>query len=146
MKKIILLFVFAAGFFACNQKPVTLEVAEQHVHQESSISLDKGSKWQAGTETNENVAYLKLLTDVFSKNAKPTVEDYHSLASDLTAGINKMMQECKMTGPDHEALHQWLEPVIKTSDVLKTASDGVEARKEFIFLNDELNSYNKYFE
>jgi hypothetical protein len=146
MKKTILLFVFAAGFFACNQTPVTLEVEEQHQHQELALSLNNGSKWQADTETNENVAYLKLLTDGFSKMEKPTVEDYHSLAGDLTAGINKMIRECKMTGPDHEELHQWLEPVIKNSNDLKSASDGVEARKEFIYLNDQLNSYNKYFE
>ena len=49
-----------------------------------------------------------------------------------------------MSGPDHEALHHWLEPVLKETNQLKSVTDTT-ARTTFDSIDKQLDIYHNYF-
>ena len=51
-----------------------------------------------------------------------------------------------MKGDDHEALHHWLEPVLKNVNDLKSLTDTSVGRKLFSSIDDQLDNYKNYFE
>ena len=149
MKK-ILLFLFCTIFFvACNQSNNKTEADEHagHVHDESvALTLNNGAKWKADSITNHNVVNLKTIADNFRIKPFPSTSDYQILSSDLKNGLNKMIQECKMSGPDHEALHHWLEPILKGTNELKNATDTAAGRSVFTSIDKQIDDYHNYFE
>ena len=74
------------------------------------------------------------------------MEDYSVLAADLQAGLDKMVKECRMKGADHDALHLWLEPLMKDVTNLKNSKTQDEAAGLFAKINEQVNIYNSYFE
>jgi len=151
MKKPIYLVIVCVVFFACNQSSNKTEVKDHGIDEHAAItdmelSLNNGNKWKADLITNNNVAGLKTIIDKFKIKTLPSVTDYQFLGTDLNSGLNKMIQECRMKGPDHDALHKWLEPVLKGSYQLKTISDTAVARKFFNSIDERINAYYNYFE
>ena len=67
-----------------------------------------------------NVALLKVIV---SGTKKENLENYIQTAEQLHDGLNKMINECKMKGADHDALHQWLEPLLKETKEMKNATE-----------------------
>jgi hypothetical protein len=51
-----------------------------------------------------------------------------------------------MTGPDHEALHHWLEPILEKNKELKNISDTTNASKIFVSIDQRIDDYPNYFE
>jgi len=138
-----------AFLYACNQSSNKVEANEQHSHGESEttqLSLNNGAKWKADSITNINVLNLRTIADNFSIKSSPSANDYQILSSDLNNALNKMIQQCKMTGPDHEALHHWLEPVLQETNELKGITDTVSARTTFSSIDKRLDDYHDYFE
>lgn len=149
MKKIFFVFTMCLIVFACNSDYSKKEPGESvtNEHQNAStLTLNNGAKWKADSITNRNVARLKTATDNFRVNLSPTVEEYHLFGNDLSNGLNTMVQQCKMTGPDHEALHHWLEPILNETKQLKNVSDTVKGRSIFNSLDKNIDSYHTYFE
>jgi hypothetical protein len=150
MKKIYFLALASAILFACNQS-AQKPAGEDHASHEEAVvdtqlSLNNGIKWKADSITNHNVVYLKTIADNFRIKPFPSVNDYQLLGTDLNNGVNKMIQECKMTGPDHDALHKWLEPVIKETNQLKTVTDTSVAKNTFISIDKRIDAYHNFFE
>lgn len=141
--------VFSAFLFACNQHA---DKANTNAHTDSTsvqakdLTLNNGSKWKADSITNHNVVNLKTIADNFRIKPFPSVNDYQILSSDLSKALNQMIQQCKMTGPDHEALHHWLEPVLEDNKQLKNTSDTSNARKIFKSIDKQIDDYHNYFE
>jgi len=149
MKKTLFILAFASFLFACNSDSGKKETIESEIHQghdTSALSLNNGAKWKADSITNANVGKLKRMTDSFKINSFPAVAEYRLLGDDLSNGLNIMIQECKMTGPDHEALHHWLEPILSETKELKNTSDTAKGRTIFNSLDKNIDSYNTYFE
>ncbi|MEO6948430.1 MAG: hypothetical protein ABI123_02275 [Ginsengibacter sp.] len=156
MKK-YLFILFATFLFACNQgnKPPAYDAHADHEHNEEvaqdaqqpeKLVLNNGSKWKADDATNTNVAELKKITDNFKAIQTPTTEDYQALNGNMARGLNKMIQQCKMEGPDHDALHHWLEPILKQNTELKELISATESRRIFDSLDTRINIYPNYFE
>lgn len=148
MKKIIL-FICAAFLFACNQSSDKTQADEhaEHAHEENvALTLNNGARWKADSITNHNVVNLKTLTDNFRIKPFPSLNDYQILGSDLKTGLNTMIQECKMTGPDHDALHHWLEPIQKGANDLSNAKDTTTAKTVFISVGKRIDEYHNFFE
>ena len=149
MKKSTLLFIYATLLFACNQSS---NKAESNEHdsadqaQTTELSLNNGAKWKADSITNNNVLNLRTIADNFRIKSSPLASDYQILSSDLNNALNKMIQECKMTGPDHEALHHWLGPILKETNELKNITDTTVARTTFKSIDKRLDVYHNYFE
>ena len=152
------LFILSAAFlFACNQgiKPANLDAHADHDHSEEvaqdseqseKLTLNNGAKWKADNATNANVAELKKIADDFKTIQTPTTEDYQALNGNMGRGLNKMIQDCKMEGPDHDALHLWLEPVLKQNAQLKELISSTESKRIFDSLDTRINIYTNYFE
>ena len=148
MKKLIFVIISVALLSACNQSSDKGEHKENANTGEETITaltLDNGAKWQADSSTNQHVADLHAITNMFKVQANPSIEEYHILGNDLGNSLNKMIQDCKMTGPDHEALHKWLEPVLKESNHLKNSTDTTTARTTFNSVDKQLDDYHNYF-
>ena len=149
MKKIIGLVMCMGLPSACNQSSNNAEPGD-HVstdqNQTPTLSLNNGAKWQADSVTTNNVAYLKKITGNFRTKPRHSVSDYKALSTDLNNALNKMIQQCKMTGPDHEALHHWLEPVLQETNELKSINDSVSARTTFNSIDKRLDDFYNYFE
>ncbi|MBY0349048.1 MAG: hypothetical protein GTN67_14760 [Hydrotalea flava] len=56
-----------------------------------------------------------------------------------------MIQECRMSGPEHEALHHWLEPLINESNTLISITDTTLAKNTFDKIDKHLDVYRYYF-
>lgn len=149
MKKSIFIFICTTLLVACNQSSDKVEANEQRSHdqvQSAELSLNNGAKWKADSITNNNVLNLRTIADNFRIKSSPSASDYQILSRDLNNALNKMIQQCKMTGADHEALHHWLEAVLKETNELKNITDTALARTTFKSIDKRLNDYQNYFE
>ena len=148
--KTILLLLCSAIFIGCNsgENKSATESHEEHIHTKTSTAraLNNGEKWSADSATNKNVTDLQIITDNIKTTGSPSITDYKTVGSELNAGIQKMITDCKMTGPDHEALHHWLEPVLNETKQLQNAADTFEAGRLFDSLKNHINSYYNFFE
>ena len=142
--------MFCTAFFvACNQSTNKTEADEHADHAQEdnvALTLNNGAKWKADSITNHNVVNLKTIADNFRIKPFPSMDDYQILGGDLQNGLNKMIQECKMSGPDHEALHHWLNPILQETSKLKNAADTSAGRTIFKSLDKQIDDYHTYFE
>ncbi len=149
MKRIIFGLLCCSFLFSCNQNSAE---ADHDAHmdtvsvQQTQLTLNNGEKWKADSITNHNVIILKTISDNFKIKPFPSSNDYQILSGDLSNGLNEMIQQCKMTGPDHEALHHWLEPILEKNKELKNISDTANARKVFLSIDQRVDDYHNYFE
>ena len=168
MKKIFLSLFTAAILFGCNSSdsktvaddqadhdhPAATQDADDNMNDAPSSAalasgvpeLNNGAKWKADASTNENVANLKSMIDKFKTNTDPAVADYHAFQASFTDGINKMVKECKMQGPDHDALHVWLEPLMKDNKEMKDQDTKESLAASFNTLSQRVDIYPQYFE
>lgn len=156
MKIIALFLLVVMSFGACKSGDTETEsvpvkdsvTKEEHSKEEAgtAISLNNGAKWNADSSTNNNVADLQIIAANFKKTGKQDLTAFHSLGNDLQSGLDKLISECRMKGPDHEALHHWLEPVLKETGELKTAASKESAERIFHSINTRLSDYKNYFE
>ena len=89
---------------------------------------------------------MASLQNIVSIAKKETLEDYHQTATRLQDGLNKMVAECKMKGPEHEALHHWLEPLMEKTKGLKNAGSIEDAGIILDEIKNQMNLFSKYFE
>jgi Spy/CpxP family protein refolding chaperone len=119
MKKLsVTLFILTGALLACastlsakNSSAVNTP-AGMHQHEISSekLVLNNGAKWKVDRTTNSNVDNLKHIFKGFNNNTDRSLKAYKKAGADLQNGLAKMIKECRMQGPDHLALHKWLEP------------------------------------
>lgn len=128
-----------------NKETVKITV-EEHQHASQKLSLNNGSKWNSDDTTHKNVAELEAILDRFNRKQPKLSADFTSVANELQTGLDKMIKECRMQGPDHEALHHWLQPLIKNISQLKKSNDEKEALKLVDEINEQLKNYHQYFE
>ncbi|MDQ6901510.1 MAG: hypothetical protein M3139_00695 [Bacteroidota bacterium] len=148
MKKLIILIICVALLSACNQSSNKTDPVEHVSHDQdetAALSLNSGAKWKADSITNNNVSDLKGILYNFKKRSQRSANDYRTLGSHLNDALNKMIQECKMTGPEHEEIHHWLEPILKETNELKNITDTTVASSTFKSIDMHLNVYNNYF-
>ena len=151
MKRSAIFLLAAVVLWSCNTAPSpaneTAVHSDAHEHAHAAVlTLNNGQKWKADAPTNENVVDMRTIAQNFSVEPHTSLDDYGILAGNLQKGLDKMIQECKMQGPDHDALHLWLEPLLKDVNELKKADDTTSAEKVFHAINEKLVLYTQYFE
>ena len=109
----------------------------------TGLGLNNGAKWKADSTTLFNVA---LLQNIISDTKKENLDDYHQIATQLQSGLNKMVAECKMKGADHDALHQWLEPLMEKVKELNNVTSTENAETNLSEIENHLNLFAQYFE
>ena len=155
MKKILPQLFLIVALCACNNhKPAEnknynnpVEADEHHSGTTNEkLELNNGAKWKADSTTNNNVKNLKLILAKFDSGSDKSLSAYKKAQSDLQKGIDKMITECKMEGPNHLALHKWLEPLIVRVTSFKQAPTEPDAAEALKTVEAQLNLYDQYFE
>src|SRR6478672_426343 len=153
MKKIFIILLLGSIMWACNNresagKKDAVIANEMEPHQDSieKLELNNGVKWKADSITNKNVKSLKAIVENFNNGPDKTLPATKKVAQDLQQGLDKIISECKMQGPDHTALHKWLEPLIAQVSKLKQASTETEAANTIDAIRAQLNLYDQFFE
>ncbi len=138
MKKVITVIVFALAFTA-------LYATGRYQHEKASeeLVLNNGTKWKIDQATGNNVARLQQIAKKINGN---TLADYHHAGTTLQAGIDQVIKECRMKGPDHLALHRWLEPLTEQVAQLNQAANTASAKKHFDVIKGSLHIFNQYFQ
>lgn len=128
----------AAGY------PTTLEETH-HDHQgdKTELALNNGAKWNADSVTQENVTEMQKL--ITSLNPS-TLDNYHDAGNKIQENIQKLINNCSMKGPDHDALHLWLEPLLELNGELTKSKTIEEGASAFSAVRDQVNIYFQYFE
>lgn len=110
-----------------------------------NLKLNGEQKWIVDAPTAKNAAHLKEVTNGFAQKSSPTLAEYHAYSNEMSAGISKMVQECRMKGADHDALHDWLEPVMAQNKALKEAQALDDAHNHYAFLHKMTDAFDDYF-
>lgn len=151
MKKGLSLLLAGTLLLACNTPKSDLEnasaitnsaIKEAHAETSAKLSLDGDAKWNADISTHLNVAILEnIVIDARKHNA----ENYAEAATQLREALNVMLQECKMKSGDHDALHQWLEPIMADAGKLGNANNSAEAKEILAQMEQQLGLFMQYF-
>lgn len=151
MKKLLVLLCINS-LFACNsatdQKAETVQTSEDARHHENAatLALNNGAKWKSDESTNTNVAELEAVVNKFNTTQPKLTANFINVANELQSGLDKMIKECRMQGPVHEALHRWLEPLLENVSALEKTTSEKEALKLFDAIAETLEIYHQYFE
>jgi len=151
MRKLLMLLCISS-LFACTDAGTERKEAVQttepvHQHSEpSKLALNDGAKWKSDESTNKNVAELEAIVRRFTNRQPKGTADFTSVANELQTGLDKLIKECRMQGADHEALHQWLEPLMKNVSELKSADNEKSSSELFNEISEQLINYHQYFE
>jgi hypothetical protein len=145
MKNILLilsLFIISCGNNAREKEHAGKEEHNEHEAGDKPVlQLNQGAKWTSDEATRTNVRALMQIVDD-SSNAG--FENRDKLTSQLRTAVDTLVQQCKMKGPDHDALHVWLENVLNDLKQLQKASEGdyPERRNK---LRDDIAVFYDYF-
>lgn len=151
MKRILTVLLAINLLPACNSQnekengTTAGPAAENHEHTEKAngLALNNGAKWKADSTTLANAANLQ---GIVSNAKKESRENYLQTASRLEDGLSKMVNECKMNGADHDALHQWLEPLMEKTKELKKATAPEKATAILSNIEKQISLFAQYFE
>ena len=124
-------------------KDSVIDNHDNHPKKTQGLTLHNGIKWKADSSTVLNV---DLMQKIVSGAKKGSLENYNETASGLENALNKMVSECKMKGADHDALHQWLEPLMSKTNELKKVNDIETADAMLPDIEKQINLFPQYFE
>ncbi len=132
LQQLILMMVAIAALFACNSN-----------HPEGEIKLNNGEKWVVNSEMKPHIVKgNEILNEFISKQDK----DYHTLAENLTAQNNALIQSCNMKGESHDELHKWLLPHMELIDNLSKANNIEEAENIISELEESFKTFHNHFQ
>ena len=155
MNRLLTILLLANFLWACNnhthsenKEAISPSEADHHQHETTTekLVLNNGAKWKADSNTNSNVNNLLVIIENFDSGTDKSLVAYMEAAAYLQKGLDKMISECKMQGPDHEALHKWLEPLIEQVRKFKQASTEADAAQSLDAIHAQVNLYAQYFE
>jgi hypothetical protein len=155
MKKCLTSILLTCTLLACsNHKPTENKNAANPIESDDDndggatgkLILNDGAKWKVDTGTNNNVNSIRLILKKFDIGADKSLTAYQHTGYDLQQGIDKLIRECKMKGPDHEALHEWLGPLIALVTKFKQAPAVADAGRSLSAVGEQVNLYPQYFE
>lgn len=155
MYKIFYIFILCFSLAGCknttrNQHPTEIingkEMHMEHESEEDGLTLNNGKKWKADSVTKINFNLLKKHVENFYNQQDTSIAAYQMIASDLQEDLDKMVMQCKMQGPDHDALHQWLHPLVEQIKQLRKSADAGSASKSMNDTKSQLMMFLNYFE
>jgi hypothetical protein len=152
MKKLFIILFLTNIMWACNNQEAAqnkeVVKANETEHQKDStekLELNNGVKWKADSITNKNIKSLKAIVGNYNNAPGKGLPATRQVAIELQQGLDRMISECKMQGPDHTALHKWLEPLLAQVSKLKQVSTETEAAQTMEAIQAQLNLYDQYF-
>ena len=143
MNKIIVLMIFAFAACTSNTKQDAVNETDStatHHETQAGLQLNNGAKWKTDEATKRNVGVLQSIA-----NDRTSGANNATVANRLQSALDTLIKQCTMQGADHEALHQWLQPVIHGVKEMKEEK-GKEGTEAIVALRTELARFNEYFE
>ena len=104
----------------------------QHMEPVKALSLNNGEKWQSDESTRNHAMKLSAIFNAFEKSSRTGIADYQALASEAQTELNALVKDCKMSGPEHFALHVWLDSM-------------EEAQSKVVAISGDINNFSTYF-
>lgn len=140
-----LMILVLAGLLSCTSQPAADQQENKNTnHHEDSVAtapLNSGAKWKADEATKKNVA---AMVQVVADTAYAQAANSMQLHKNLQAKVDVLIKECRMKGADHDALHVWLEKVLKDLKEIKEGEDDYP--KAYEALKRDVNSFYDSFE
>ena len=149
MKKSIIAVLCTSIILSCSQSTKNSESQNKETASadgDTSITLNKGTKWKTDSMTTHNLVRLKVTANMFRVEPFPSRSSYQILGSDLADDADKMLQESKMENAGHNALNKWLTPITHQSERLKNITDTAEGRKLFDSVDRRINTFQQFFD
>ena len=145
-----LIFIFSVLLIACTNPVSQVEPTKETQHEDHSankegsvLRLNNGARWKADEVTRKNVsALVKELNDPGNKG----LENKDRLTGQLQSRIDSLVQQCKMEGPEHDALHVWLQQILADLKKMKEVSQAKEYEEQFAILKKDIESFYLFFE
>lgn len=145
----IILLLLGVLIISCNQtqisknqtttqKQTKIELAQW----EQDIELNHGAPWKANQATSLGIVKMY---EIILESTPTTSSDYRKLASDLNQEMNTLISKCTMTGPSHDNLHLYLEPLLKKLAELQETETTEKGKQLTSEINEHLVVFNKYF-
>src|SRR5262245_11114166 len=137
MKQLIILLLVAIASCTNQQSAERQENNKAHDHQNSAetVPLNNGGKWKADEATKKNVA---VMVQVVNDTTYAGAENKEQLYTSMQTKVDTLVDQCRMKGPEHEALHVWLEKVLKDMKELK--EEGNEYSEAYATLKEHVES------
>jgi len=135
-----------AAFVSCTSQQ-TAEQDENKTANNSedkivTVTLNSGAKWKADEATKKNVtAMIQVVSDSTYADAGKRKQLY----TKLKTKIDTLVKECSMKGAEHDALHMWLEKVLKGLKELKEEDDD-EYSEVYAALKKDIANFYQSFE
>ncbi len=121
--------------------------SEAHAHADhaegASASKPDGEKWPVNPEMKPFVAQGQKLVQEFVAKGD---SDFLGLSAALKEQNQGLIKSCTMSGPAHDALHDWLVPQMERVTALAQTRNSDEAAKIVSALNQAYSDYGQHFE
>lgn len=142
MNNRLLLPVILLLIFACNNETPD----SHHGSIQKDLTLNDGRKWAVSELINKDVKEMEETIETLESLEMKSIKEYNEAGNKLQSIGNQLVNDCKVTGPEHEVLHKWLMPVLDNIKKLSTTSEKQEAINAFNAIDRELHVYNVYFQ
>lgn len=118
----------------------------QYINEEGVVQTNDGAKWTANKETNDGIQKMKGQIYAFNDLGLGVDSlNYNDLSRGLHNTLKGIFEQCNMTGPAHDELHDYLLPLLGNIRKLGNVS-GNEAQALLDEIENHLNTYEQYFE
>lgn len=147
MNKILIILSLLITACSNNESHIGAKGGKHDKHDSATVAvvplrLINNTKWRTDDATRKNVAAMvRAVND--SNNIGTSRKQ--QLEQHLQATIDTLVQQCTMKGPDHDALHLWLEQVMHDlKSVKEETDDGYQ--KSYAALKRDVENFYAYFE
>ena len=143
-----ILAILALLFTACNypelqKDEVNKEKHDSHpVESTRELQVNSGARYRADEATRRNVAAMLQVVNDSKYLAR---ENRTELTKQLQTRIDTLVQQCKMTGPAHDALHTWLAKVLADLEEMRE-DETDDYQKSYSTLKKDVESFYTFFE
>ncbi len=142
MKKLSIILIVAIT--ACTNSVKTDEQGNEKSSEQQHtaiLELNNGRKWTADEATKNNVATMMLVvTDSnYADGAKR-----RELFDNIQSKIDTLINQCRMKGAEHDALHVWLGKVLKDMKELKKEDN--QYSEAYAALKKDIENFYLFFE
>lgn len=114
-------------------------------HAEGVLQLNQGQKWQTDNNTKLHANKLSGLIQAFDNSGDTKLPAFCNLSEAINQELNNLISDCSMDGPEHDALHLWLDPVLRDAEQLKNATKDQEAATALDKLRADVQKFNQFF-
>ena len=138
LKLILISLLFTASCSNSELKSETKEMPPSvTTTNEAKLQLNNGKMWRLDEATRQNMKEIKAyISQASHANGVLSGEKLQKYA-------DKLIKECRMSGPEHDALHVWLNPFLQHIQALKNNRDAESASHA---LHEDVKEFDTYFE